>query len=127
MRKQVEGEALGETFGAYSHGVWAGATLYVSGVTGNTPELAKVPDIAQETRNAMLEAQAVLQAAGLSFDDVVEARVYITDINSFAEMNEAYRSFFQQPYPARATVEVSGLADGANVEIVLTAYDRTKA
>jgi len=127
MRKAIAGEGLGEPIGAYSHGVWAGPTLYLSGVTGITEELLAKPDIAQETKNAMGDAQTALASQGLSFAHVVQARIYITDMKKFAEMNEAYKSFFEQPYPARATVEVAKLAEGANIEIVFTAYDPEKA
>lgn len=127
MRKAISVEELGEPIGAYSIGVWAGPTLYLSGVTGITDELLAKPDMAQETKNAMMEAKIALESQGLSFADVVEARIYMTDIGKFSEMNDAYKSFFEQPYPARATVEISKLAGDANVEIVLTAYAPSKA
>ena len=68
-----------------------------------------------------------LESEGLTFDNVVSARIYIADFDDFKAMNEAYRSFFTPPYPARATVEVGRLADGAKVEIVLVAYKEAEA
>lgn len=124
-RKVVECDQAPPALGAYSQGVWAGNLLFLTGICGADPKTGEIVgngDIRKETEQAMETAGAVLASQGLSFDDVVNARIYITDFDRFADMNEVYRRFFSAPYPARATVEVGRLADGANVEIVLVAY-----
>ena len=123
MRNAISGEGLSEPIGAFSQGVWAGQTLYMTGACGITDELRAEPDMRQETVNAMLSAEKILKSQGLTFENVVNARIYISDMAQFNEMNEAYKTFFCKPYPARATVEVSKLADGAHLEIVFVAYD----
>jgi len=76
--------------------------------------------IGEQTERVMRNLQAVLAAEGLTLNDAVMANVFITDLGEFSEMNAMYASFFKAP-PARATVEVKGLAKGARVEISLIA------
>ncbi|MDR1943490.1 MAG: Rid family detoxifying hydrolase [Synergistaceae bacterium] len=123
-RKVVNCDQAPPALGAYSQGVWAGDLLFLTGVCGADPKTGEIAagGIGAETKLAMETAGAMLASEGLSFDDVVNARIYITDFDKFKEMNEVYKSFFNPPYPARATVEVSRLAGGAGVEIVLVAY-----
>jgi 2-iminobutanoate/2-iminopropanoate deaminase len=111
--------------GAYSPGVWAGNLLFMTGVCGEDPhsgELVGGGDIAAETRQAMDNAASLLSAEGMTFDDVVNARIYMTNMDDFADMNSAYKEYFDGQYPARATLEVSRLVGGAHIEIVFTAY-----
>lgn len=123
-RKAIDCKGLPPAIGAYSQGVWAGNFLFLSGVCGEDPATGELAEggIEAETKRAMETAGAMLQSEGLSFDDVVNARIYLADFDDFKAMNEAYKSFFTPPYPARATVEAARLADGAKVEIVLVAY-----
>jgi 2-iminobutanoate/2-iminopropanoate deaminase len=64
----------------------------------------------------------VLTAVGLNLDSVVKTTIYLTDLTMFSEMNEVYATYFRSPYPARATVQVSALPKGAQVEIEAIAY-----
>ena len=123
-RKAIDCKGLPPAIGAYSQGVWAGNLLFLSGVCGEDPATGELVEggIGAETKQAMEAAGAMLESEGLTFDDVVSARIYISDFDDFKAMNEVYKSFFTPPYPARATVEVGRLADGAKVEIVLVAY-----
>ena len=123
-RKVLECSEAPPALGAYSQGVWAGNLLFLTGVCGADAQTGEIVGggMAAETKLAMETAGALLASEGLSFDDVVNARIYITDMDKFQEMNTAYKAFFTAPYPARATVEVTRLADGAQVEIVLVAY-----
>ena len=78
---------------------------------------------AEQTRQTIKNVEAVLEAAGSSFDDVVMVRVYLTDTSHFAELNETYNTLFKEPYAARTTVYV-GLPVGLLVEIdVLAVLD----
>lgn len=115
--------------GAYSQGVWAGDILFLTGVCGADPKTGEIVgngDIRKETKVAMDTAKAMLESEGLTFDDVVNTRIYITNFDDFKNMNEVYKSYFKAPYPARCTVQVVQLADDAHVEIVMVAYKGKK-
>lgn len=109
--------------GPYSQAVRVGDTLYLAGQIGIDPETgAFVPGgIGPQTRQALENCRAVLEAAGFTLADVVQAQVFLEDIDDFAAMNEVYATYFPQAPPARATVEVDELPRDAKVEIMLTA------
>lgn len=109
--------------GPYSHGVWSGDLFYLSGQTGIDPATGKiiVGDISLQTEQCFRNLFTVLQAAGLSPDNVVKVNVYLTNINDFAAMNAVYARQFAQPYPARTTIGVAALPVGAQVEIEMVA------
>jgi 2-iminobutanoate/2-iminopropanoate deaminase len=109
--------------GPYSHAVWAGDLLYLSGQTPVDPATGQLVggDVEAQTHRAFDNLEFVLQDAGLSMDDVIKCNVYLTDMADFAAMNAAYRARFAAPYPARTTVAVAGLPLGAAVEIELVA------
>ncbi len=109
--------------GPYSHAVRAGHLVYLSGQTPLDPATGKLVegDVATQTERVFANLAAVLTAAGLTFDHVVKANVYLTDLSDFAAMNEVYARVFSEPYPARTTVAVAGLPLGAHVEIELVA------
>ena len=94
----------------------------VCGADAGSGEILGHGDIRVETKAAMETAKAMLASEGLTFDNVVNARIYITSFDDFKKIDEVYRSYFTAPYPARATVETAKLADGAHVEIVFVAY-----
>ena len=102
-----------------SSGIKAGNRLYLSGVLGSTPQNAG--DAVAQTREAMARIRRTLEAAGYTPADVVDGRVYLTDLSLFAQMNQEYRAFFEKGFPARATVGAGLVAPGAVVEIMLTA------
>jgi 2-iminobutanoate/2-iminopropanoate deaminase len=109
--------------GPYSQGVKSGGLIFVSGQIPLDPGTGMVVNagIGVQTRRALENLTAVLEAAGAGLDDVVKTTVYMRDLSEFNEMNEAYGEFFKAPYPARATVEVKGLPKGAAIEIDATA------
>jgi 2-iminobutanoate/2-iminopropanoate deaminase len=109
--------------GPYSHAVWAGKRLYLSGQTPVDPETGELAqgDIAAQTEQCFRNLFAVLQAAGLGNDDVVKVNVYLTDMADFAAMNAVYATMFEQPFPARTTIAVAGLPRGARIEIEMIA------
>ena len=105
--------------GPYSPAVRVGELLFVSGQVPINPATGELVsgDIRAETRQVMENIGALLAAAGLAFSAVVRTTVFLADMNDFAAVNEAYGSYFQQPYPARATVQVARLPRDARVEI----------
>ena len=109
--------------GPYSHAVWSGRQLFLSGQTPVDPATGQLVsgDVEVQTHRAFDNLQLVLEDAGLSMDDVVKCNVYLTDMVNFPAMNQAYKARFSAPYPARTTVAVAGLPLGAQVEIELVA------
>lgn len=109
--------------GPYSHGVWAGDLLYLSGQTPIDPATGTLVDggVTEQTTRVFDNLKAVLGDAGLSMDDVVKCNVFLVTMEDFPEMNAVYGGRFAEPYPARSTVAVAGLPLGARVEIELVA------
>lgn len=109
--------------GPYSHGVWVGDTLFLSGQTPIDPATgALVPGgIGEQTARVFDNLEAVLGDAGLSLDDVIKCNVFLVTMDDFPGMNAEYGARFSEPYPARSTVAVAGLPLGARVEIELVA------
>lgn len=110
--------------GPYSQAVRAGNLLFLSGQIPLDPTTGKMIEggIAAQTRQVMLNLQAVLQAAGVSTDAVVKTTIYLTDMGDFQAVNEIYSQYFNAPFPARATVQVTDLPRGAQVEIDAIAF-----
>jgi len=107
--------------GPYSQGVRfaRGGLVVTAGQLGMDPGSgALVPGgIAAETRRALENLRAVLEAAGSSLEQVVKTTVFLADMEEFAAMNEVYATFFVEPFPARSAVEVAELPKGGRVEI----------
>ena len=106
--------------GPYSQAIDNGAGLvFLSGqlpidpATGNFPE----GGIKEQTRQSILNAKAILEAAGLGLSNVIKTTVFLADMSDFATMNEVYAQFFTEPFPARSAVAVKTLPKGACVEI----------
>ena len=105
--------------GIYSQAVRVGNTIWVSGqipLDPKTKELVK-GDIEAQVRQVFANLKAVVTAAGASFDDVVKATVFLTDLGHFALVNKIMAEHFRAPYPARAAVGVASLPRGAQVEV----------
>lgn len=105
--------------GPYSQGIMAGGLIFVSGqlpLDPKTGEAAGV-DIEAQTHRSLKNVEAVLEAAGLSMDDVVKTTVFLKDLNDFTAMNGVYASCFSAPFPARAVVEAVRLPKDVLVEI----------
>lgn len=96
-----------------------GNTIYLAGELGINPDTGKLAagGIGPETRQTLTNIRATLQANGSDMDKVVKCLVMLADIDEWGAMNEVYRTFFSQPYPARSAFGASGLAIGARVEI----------
>jgi 2-iminobutanoate/2-iminopropanoate deaminase len=109
--------------GPYSQAVKVGKTLYVSGQVAFHPPTGNLilESIPAETKQVMENLKAVLTEAGTSFDNVVMTTIFLSDMGSFAAVNEVYGSYFTGDYPARATVAVKTLPKNVNVEISVIA------
>lgn len=104
--------------GPYSQAVRHGNTLYVSGQIPFTADGNFVSGTVEiQTKQVMLNLKAILDAAGLTFENVVKCSIFIKDMNDFAAINGVYGSFFGEDAPARETVEVARLPKDVLVEI----------
>jgi 2-iminobutanoate/2-iminopropanoate deaminase len=108
-----------QAIGPYSQAVKAGGFVFVSGQVALDPGTGQliVGDVRLQTRRALQNVQAILEAAGSSLDKVVRTTVYLKDLNDFGVMNEEYTTFFRDARPARATVQVARLPRDAAIEI----------
>ena len=104
--------------GPYSQGIRAGDLIFVSGQLPMTPggELI-TDDIAAAADRSLQNVRAVLEAAGASMSNVVKVTVFLADMDDFGAMNEVYKRYFTEPYPARAAIAVKELPKGAPLEI----------
>ena len=109
--------------GPYNQAILKGDELFISGQICLDPVTGQLnnKDIAAETRQVMLNLQAILDAAGMNFSHVIKNTIFLTDMNQFAQVNEVYGSFFVADFPARETVQVSALPKFVNVEISMMA------
>jgi len=118
-KSAVSSAGAPKAIGPYSHAIRAGNLLFISGQVPIDPATGNLVDgdITAQTRRVMDNLAAVLEAAGLSFQHVVRTTIFLADMSDFAAVNAVYGSFFSEPYPARATVQVSRLPKDARVEI----------
>ena len=107
----------------YSQGIVAGELVFVSGQLGIDPARGHVVEggIVEQTEQVMKNLSAILAEAGCSLDDVVMTSIYLIDLQDFQAMNEVYARHLQEPYPARATVQIAALPSGARIEIAVVA------
>jgi len=107
----------------FSPGVLAGNTLYISGHLGRDPKTNALVrgGVEAETRQSLANIREVLRAAGMDFKDVTTVTAYITSFSDFPKFNAIYRETFPTDQPARATVQVAALNDGALVELQMIA------
>ncbi len=126
-RKVVHPAGWTPSTNPYSYGILSGDTLFLSGlVSRNGRDNAVVPgDIQAQTRTVLDNAGEILRAAGMDYSNVVASRVFITDVADFQGMNAAYRPYFPEDPPARATVRAPLMGPQFLVEIGLTAVRGT--
>jgi len=118
-RQPVSTDGAPEAIGPYSQAVRSGGFLFCSGQLALDPgsgELVK-DDAPGQTRRCLESLTAVCEAAGGSLENAVRLTVYLTDMNDFPQVNEAYAEFFESEPPARVAIGVSALPKGADVEI----------
>jgi len=122
-RTRIKTQLAPAAIGPYSQAVMVGDTLYCSGQIPLEPKTGHMitDSIEAETERVLENMEGVLTAAGMTFDHVVACRVYMTDINDYAQINEIYGRYFGANAPAREAVQVCSLPRGARVEISCTA------
>ena len=124
MKKIIHTDKAPAPIGPYSQAVQFGNMLYTSGqiaINSATGDL-EIEDIKAETRLVMENLRAVLQAAGMNFEHVIKASIFVSDMHNFAAINQVYATYFNEATaPARETVEVANLPKFVNVEISMIA------
>jgi reactive intermediate/imine deaminase len=105
--------------GVYSQAVRVGDTIWVSGQIPLDPATKELVTggIEAQVRQVFENLKAIVVAAGASFDEVVKATVFLTDLSHFALVNKIMAEYFREPYPARAAVGVAALPRGAEIEV----------
>ncbi|ANF56682.1 Rid family detoxifying hydrolase [Halotalea alkalilenta] len=108
----------------FSHACRVGELLFVTGQMPTVPETNEMllGTFAEQTHRVMQNLALVLDAAGSAFEHVIQARVFITNMGHFDEVNAVYASYFETPLPTRTCIGVTGLAGGADVEVDLIAW-----
>lgn len=117
--KTISTTAAPAAIGPYSQAVEANGFVFASGQLPIAPSTGQFPEggVKEQTRQSLLNAQAILREAGLELKNVVKTTVFLASMDDFAAMNEVYSSFFSEPFPARSAVAVKTLPKGALVEI----------
>ncbi len=105
--------------GPYSQAIEVNGMVFTSGQIPLDPATGNVVEggIKEQTHQALTNAKAIMEAAGLSLANVVKTTVFMADMADFAAMNEVYSTFFTEPYPARSAVAVKALPKGVLVEV----------
>ena len=118
-RQTIQTSDAPAAIGPYSQAVKSGDLLFLSGQIPLDPKSGELVSgsVADETHRVMQNLGAVLKAAGSGYGDVVKTTIYLMDMADFAQVNEAYATYFDKSPPARATVQVAGLPKGVRVEI----------
>ncbi len=119
QKKIILSDKIPQPIGPYSPAIAAGNLIFTSGQLGTLPENGQPAsdEIRGQTRQAILNLQAVLEAAGSSLGQVVKTTVFLRDMNDFPAMNEIYAEFFGENSPARSAIQVARLPKDLAVEI----------
>lgn len=124
MKKIIFTDKAPAPIGPYSQAVLSGNTLYTSGQIALDPQTGElvIEDIETETKQVMENMKAVLDAAGMNFENVIKTTIFISDMNDFTKINGVYGAYFnEKTAPARETVQVAKLPKNVNVEISMIA------
>ncbi|WP_372755154.1 RidA family protein [Mariniflexile sp.] len=124
MKKVINTPKAPAPIGPYNQAILTGNTLYTSGQIAINPVTGELvlTDIKNETKQVMQNLQAVLEAAEMTFANVIKSSIFISDMDDFAQINEIYGSYFDEANaPARETVQVARLPKNVNVEISMIA------
>lgn len=118
MKQSIVTTAAPGAIGPYSQGVCAGNIVITSGQLPIDPVTGVMPEgISAQSRQSLANVKAVLEAAGMTTDNVIKTTVFLADMGDFAAMNEEYAKVFNAPYPSRSAVAVKTLPKNALVEI----------
>lgn len=122
MKEVISTDKAPQAIGPYSQAIKSGGLVFCSGQIPLKPNGSLVEGpIEEQVRQVMLNLQAVLKAAGASFENVVKSTIFLTDLADFERVNQVYDEYFSNEPPARATVQAAALPKGVAVEIEMVA------
>ena len=123
LKKVIATDQAPKAIGPYSQAILVDGTLYLAGQIALDPSSGKLVEggIEVQTRRVMQNLNAVLDAAGYRFDDVVQTQIFLSNLNHYKAMNSVYATYFDESPPARAVVEAARIPRDALVEIVMVA------
>jgi len=122
---QIRCENAPSPAGPYSQAIVAGDFVFVAGQRPADPATGAIPDTIQgQTEQVIRNIRSILAEAGCTLADVVRSTVYLSDIGNFAAMNEIYRQYFSEPFPARTTISCT--LRGILIEIDVIAHKQSK-
>jgi len=127
VKEAIASPGAPKAIGPYSAAVRAGSLLFISGQVPFDPATGSLidGDIGAQTQRVLENVGALLSAAGLTHNHIVRTTVFLADMNDFAAMNDVYRTFFTEPFPARSTVQAARLPRDARIEIdAIAIFDR---
>ena len=118
-RAVIATQSAPQAIGPYSQGIKVGNTVWISGQIPLDPDSMELVsgDIAAEAQQVFKNLLAVAEASGGTLDDAVKINISLTDLNDFEAVNTVMASYFSEPYPARACVQVAALPRGARIEV----------
>jgi 2-iminobutanoate/2-iminopropanoate deaminase len=127
VKQAISSPAAPKAIGPYSSALRADPFLFISGQVPFDPATGNMVDgdIKLQTQRVLENIGALLKSGGLSYANVVRTTVFLADMNDFAAMNDVYRTFFAEPYPARSTIQAARLPRDARVEIDVIAMSGT--
>lgn len=121
MSHIIETKRAPGAIGPYVQGVDLGKLVFTSGQIPVNPETGAIPDdVVEQTRQSLENVRAIIQAAGLEVNNIIKTTVFVTDLNDFEVINQAYKQFFdehQASYPTRSCVQVARLPKDVKLEI----------
>ena len=123
LKKVIATDQAPKAIGPYSQAILVDGTLYLAGQIALDPSTGKLVEggIEVQTRRVMQNLNAVLDAAGYQFDNVVQTQVFLSNLNHYKAMNSVYATYFDESPPARAVVEAARIPRDALVEIMMVA------
>ena len=118
-RNPINTPSAPKAIGPYSQAVKSGSLVFISGQIPLDPKTMELvgEDVVRQTHQVFKNLSAIAKASGGNLVDIVKMTIYLTDLDNFSKINEIMASYFQEPYPARATIEVSALPKAALVEV----------
>ena len=118
-RNPINTPGAPKAIGPYSQAVKSGSLVFISGQIPLDPKTMELvgEDVVRQTHQVFKNLSAIAKASGGNLVDIVKMTIYLTNLDNFSKINEIMASYFQEPYPARATIEVSALPKAALVEV----------
>ena len=119
MKKTINTNNAPAAIGPYSQAVESDNLLFISGQLGISPVTGEFPNnsIESQTEQVMKNIGAILESAGLNYSNIVKTTIFLINMSDFPKVNEIYKKYFSENFPARSTIQVAGLPKGGLIEI----------